>query len=128
MTPEEAPLDLDGLREIARAIESQTDPNRYRTATAYLDAFRPSTVLRLIEMARLGEAWQAAEEALPEGWLLDGVRLAGIAPSQIKAGWEAAAIGKWDRSSRSRPAEYGYGPTPAAALQALAAKLREAGT
>lgn len=83
----------------------------------------PCDAARLIELARLGAAWQAAEAALPEGWRIGDVGR-GPSPMQSRV-WDAAAFGPWERSSRSCESLSGYGPTPAAALLALAAALRE---
>lgn len=58
-------------------------------------------------------AWAEAEAALPEGWVLGGVTL-------HNPGYKAFA------AHRFRPGIHVYGhPTPAAALRALAVRLRE---
>ena len=74
-------------------------------------------------------AWQEAEAALPEGWEIartTRVRMSGLEAMQR---WEAMAapIKPRGRDWRSQyVVQYADGPTPAAALRALAQKLREA--
>ena len=65
----------------------------------------------------LGAAWAEAEAALPEGFYISNVR------SRSPGGrWAAAAT----LHGSDTGANYsGFGPTPAAALQALAAKFRD---
>ena len=70
-------------------------------------------------MSGLDAAWAEAEAALPEGWVLQG-----ITPS--RAEWEALASSWTARAGDKQDWQAGAGPTPAAALRALAAKLREA--
>jgi hypothetical protein len=73
-------------------------------------------------LARIGDvddldvAWAEAEAALPEGWAIEGIY------GDNRDDWTATA---WNEPH----AEYdrGHGPTPVAALRALAAKLREVG-
>ena len=64
----------------------------------------------------LGLAWQEAEAALPGGCRFEGCRPSSLA---MKDQWVASYSddGGWFNF---------YGPTPAAALRALAARLREA--
>lgn len=69
---------------------------------------------QLAEAAEFGLAWQRAEAALPEGWYFDGLWLTRLPEGDR---WEAAAK-EPDEDFRS-----GYGPTPAAALIALAEEL-----
>ena len=63
----------------------------------------------------LDEAWAEAEAALPEGCVFQGVRRSQLG---MKNSWVASYGdgGGWFNF---------YGDTPAAALQALAAKLRD---
>ena len=62
----------------------------------------------------LDAAWQEAEAALPEGSRIDDLH-------EVSRGlWRASAP-----DSRQWDIFEGYGPTPVAALRALAAKLRE---
>lgn len=63
-------------------------------------------------------AWQAAEAALPEGWWY---QLDGHAQGEHRA---SAGEPKWSREYQRVEAT---GPTPTAALQALAAELRRRG-
>lgn len=74
--------------------------------------------------APLDAAWNAAEAALPEGWRIEGVMLVDTSDDDDLnvefVEWEAEASS--DRGQRSVTA---LGPTPAAALLALAEKLRE---
>jgi hypothetical protein len=85
----------------------------------------------------LDAAWAEAEAALPEGWIVFGVAKGyetddGWAPEDE---WRATAVRPEPDQFRSDgravsvetiTAEQGKGETPAAALRALAAKLREA--
>lgn len=68
----------------------------------------------------LDSAWAEAEAALPDGWDLSGVENASEGSGRY---WTAGAFLPWDESAHDVIAD---GPTPAAALRALAAKLREA--
>ena len=63
----------------------------------------------------LGIAWQRAEAALPEGWVLKELRL-----HDDVSGWGAEAF---NTTGVGRYRHMGYGPTPTAALLALAEKL-----
>ena len=76
----------------------------------------------LIRLARFGQAWEAAEAAAPQGWRM--------AVGQDSEEWP----GPWTASTASlaffngeNDDEFiaGEADTPAAALHALAAKLRE---
>lgn len=77
----------------------------------------------LIEAARLGVAWAMTEAALPEGWRRR------LAQTDDDAGtWEAVAVSPafWmAEPDADDEIAAGTGPDPAAALQALTAKLRE---
>ena len=87
--------------------------------------------LRATDTPSLDAAWKAAEEALPEGWSLHGVRrgYVGAAATANGPAWSATAqlagIGVEQRRHGTVPNKTGTGPTPAAALLALAARLRE---
>lgn len=66
----------------------------------------------------LDEAWAAAEAALPEGWLL-----------QCSGPWDGPMWRFYGRCVHTGNCHYvpAEGPTPAAALSALATALREKG-
>jgi len=73
--------------------------------------------------AALGAAWRQCEAALPEGWVMWTLGPNGFTSSARDWGierrihsWEALALGPTDRA-------VGSGPTPTAALKALAARL-----
>jgi hypothetical protein len=76
----------------------------------------------------LDAAWAEAEAALPEGWVC-GVQGTDLAvPGRLYDAW--AGVGRhWDehagRLADTPPECFGFGPTPAAALRELAARLRE---
>lgn len=65
----------------------------------------------------LDAAWAEAEAALPEGWAITNLGV-------TQDGWQA-----WATLVPSHDEEFEaeYGPTPVAAVRALAAKLRERG-
>lgn len=70
--------------------------------------------------ARLDAAWAEAEAALPEGWYISEL----LAPLRISGSqWSAIAA---PPSVDGPESVFGHGPTAAAALHALAAKLRAA--
>lgn len=66
----------------------------------------------------LDEAWADAEAALPEGWWFTAL-------SRGHDGYVAKAHDGTVINHRVWTIEKGFGPTPAAALRALAVKLRE---
>ena len=72
----------------------------------------------------LGLAWQEAEAALPEGWAKENLQHTAMMDQrwQAEAGSRIGPVIQWNKV-RTVIAE---GPTPAAALRALAARLREA--
>ena len=79
--------------------------------------------------SELDAAWAECEAALPVGWHIGG--LAYLLPHDQETfipGWQVdiARIvdGRW--AEDSSPSPVGDGDTPAAALRALAARLREA--
>ena len=67
------------------------------------------------ETMTLDEAWAEAEAALPEGWRITAI----VGPVAGRGEWTASAYGyvPEDRA-------YADGPTPVAALRALAAARR----
>lgn len=67
----------------------------------------------------LGEAWRRAQEALPTGWQLDGLRCAsdGLAPDQRSDDWIAVALGPDGEERRMRASD------PFAALDGLVASI-----
>lgn len=67
----------------------------------------------------LGEAWRRAQEALPAGWQLEGLRCAsdGLAPDQRSDDWIAVAVGPGGEERRVRASD------PFKALDGLAASL-----
>ena len=69
----------------------------------------------------LDAAWAEAEAALPEGWLVMNLNRWWEETSSPANGWWGAVASK----AGNGQALVGSGPTPAAALRALAAKLRE---
>jgi hypothetical protein len=82
-----------------------------------------------VEIAEPGldAAWAEAEAALPEGWALFGVSRPGDAEKYWASATGPVVKGRcnMDREHEDYPRENGYGDTPAAALIALAARLRE---
>ena len=80
----------------------------------------------------LGLAWQEAEAALPEGWLFMGISLVDHSMDGGDWGpdwWTGAQQIKHcerDDCEHDEATAGGIGATPAAALRALAARLREA--
>ncbi len=77
-----------------------------------------------VELYTLDAAWAEAEAALPEGWQFELGRL------NFDGEWEAFAKSRafWEDDlrvpNREQQIAAGEGPTPAAALRALAEKLR----
>jgi hypothetical protein len=66
------------------------------------------------ELPELDAAWREAEEALPEGWRITGI----VGPVAGRGEWTASSYGMVPEHRR-----YADGPTPAAALRALASRL-----
>lgn len=81
------------------------------------------------ETMTLDEAWAEAEAALPEAWYVRGLRRRYVGAAGSGKGWSATAvqggIGIEVRTRGTVPSRAGFGPTPAAALQALATALRD---
>lgn len=101
------PKVFDGYTDLAAAILDALSPDDARAIASAL----PGT---------LDAAWAEVEAALPEGWHVFEV------VKQSDASWLAVA-GRRDYLWNGPNSEAGSGPTPAAALLALAEKLREAG-
>ena len=87
--------------------------------------FTPQDVLA-IENApdSLDAAWSEAEAALPEGYVIESVSRQRSWWGVDEKAWTAEAAEQADGGDW--PAIFGDGDTPAAALRALAARLREA--
>ena len=81
-----------------------------------------SLLVLVREADSLDAAWQEAEAALPEGWEI------WLHPYVLGDGYAAKGRlhGLWYMANGPGPAVEASGPTPAAALRALAQKLREA--
>lgn len=125
---EPEPLD-DLLDSITAETMLPPKPTQYRRGWADAHA----RIAAMIRVARespamtepsLDAAWAAVEAALPEGWRIEGVMLVDTSDDEDLnvelVEWEAEASS--DRGQRSVTA---LGSTPAAALLALAEKLRE---
>lgn len=83
----------------------------------------PESVQAFRDAYDLAAAWAEAEAALPEGWRLYGVQYTGDEPWSLRV-WRAwAGLVPYGEDENPYRASVGY--TPAAALRALAAKLRE---
>jgi hypothetical protein len=74
-----------------------------------------------LPIPELDAAWPEAEAALPEGWF----RPLHVTIGPTASGGTYAELFDWPETAGLSGAPYGTGPTPAAALRALAAKLRE---
>jgi hypothetical protein len=70
----------------------------------------------------LDAAWAEAEAALPKGW--DGPTVGPFVDNLRHVDRWVATAGKYIDNLDLPKEERGFGPTPAAALRALAAKLR----
>lgn len=72
-----------------------------------------------IDADALGQAWRRAQEALPAGWQLEGLRCAsdGLAPDQRSDDWLAVALGPGGVERRVRA------PDPFEALDELVASM-----
>jgi hypothetical protein len=95
-----------------RPIEPQDDLTEYAREYARVPKLLPSDVQQR-EDAALGAAWRRCEKALPENW-----RISTVGQNYEGDEWHASA---WDRKTGA--ATTGRGPTPTAALEALAEKL-----
>ncbi len=117
----------EGLRAVLRDFDREptemylTEAERIFRATSSADA----------GAGGLAEAWEAAEAALPDDqgmWLIQGVQLVDTSDSEDlndeQLEWEAEAV---DHRRGGQPQNVtALGPTPAAALRALAARLQAA--
>ena len=76
----------------------------------------------------LSEAWDEAEAALPDGWVIEGTRrvlMAGL-PNMQRWGASACPLTPKGRNWRGiYETQFADGSTPVAALHALAQRLRE---
>ena len=100
--------DLMLIRSRMATLPVETDPTRLVWLTA----------------DSLDSAWAEAEAALPEGWEIDGIYRV-VARTSLDREWEVEAHeSDWQGAEDSH---YARGATPAAALRALAANLRESG-
>lgn len=140
----------EGLREAAQAYldaeaepayswveEGQREragyPNREKERMDRIDAARKALRAALTASEPgLDAAWREAEAALPEDrglWLVEGVQLVDTSDSDDlddeQLEWEAEAV---DHQRGGQPRNVtALGTTPAAALRALAARLRSTG-
>jgi hypothetical protein len=78
----------------------------------------------------LDAAWAEAEAALPEGWTLSGVHRSGQRgqtkrQAYIAAAWGGRLLGQSVAPSPEKGRRIAYADSPAAALRALAKRLRE---
>jgi hypothetical protein len=73
----------------------------------------------LYAQGQLGRAWVDAEAALPEGWVIDGLRR--LYDFGIDTGQFVARATRPPGDGESMPLRTGTGPTPVEALRALAA-------
>jgi hypothetical protein len=129
--------DLDAAQTLRDLL---TNPQMRDTATfkdLTLGELRAAFLLAATsDPAPLDAAWNEAEAALPEGWWLHTLHAWSFGDMAYRA--EAASAGSSDyfgssdkdrrygtRTYQSGPTIAEFGPTPAAALQALAAKLRD---
>lgn len=111
-------MDRPGLREALENLLEDTEHRSHECGDADCPVSRARAALAgdTEPAAELGAAWTEAEGALPEGWqmysLTDEGRQRGV-----KTVWRASVI------NGDSHAKAGLGPTPAAALRALAARL-----
>lgn len=108
---------MSGLERLSRRVERPA--NRGTVIEHVVDEGHPAEETCGICVAlSLGAAWAEAEAALPEGWWITALTTRGFGDKE----WHVTAE---NAINQSRLSADGYGPTPAAALSALAAKLRE---
>ena len=100
----------------------------YQELTLSTEPAQPELFLDAADAAlaeSLDAAWAEVEAALPEGWWIARIELSGMTTEDMGGNrdrltwWEAWARGPKDKDAK------GVADTPAAALRALAAKLRE---
>ena len=101
------------LVEMARSMTNEMLPDHSLVVSA--EFLRDQVEMIEAEAGSLDAAWAEAEAALLEGWVILGLDY-GIA----LRGWETRASDPYEEAI---PIVLGIGPTPAAALRALAAKL-----
>lgn len=112
------------IRAALEACEGAALSSRWGGLTVRIHALLASLpadgVIVTAEQAAFAEAWERAEKACPEGWHLNQVCAPlRSAPSQ----WAViAAPDDWTGPD----SVFAYGPTPTAALTALAEKLESA--
>ena len=115
LTDREAYIQIvaDGLkRAVCLALGEADDPISQQEADRLWAQLRDSFLIDSLDAA-----WVEAETALPEGWLFNIGRTAGVG-----AFWCAQAVAPYP--DLTSVAEY-RATSPASALRALAAKLRE---
>lgn len=110
-----------GLSDAGPTFNADVYGLNWRDDAAFIAACDPDTIRRLIADARLGAAWREAEAALPEGWRIAHVSQR-LEYAETRRQW--VALAKQGRGNFPHRC-LGTGPTPAAALLALAAALRE---
>lgn len=149
-TGDGTPTDFSGVALAYTRYRSEIDPPIVEPDAAYIAAANPDIILRLVAMAReteqlrfaletlaeplrqkleklggagsLDAAWQAAEAALPEG----GKTTLMVSTLPVAFGGQVKAEAYAHPANRNyERMAAGSGPTPAAALLALAAALRE---
>lgn len=146
-TPSDLAVAAQAVVESRRTFAVVTDSNRgtkpareprpeeWQTTVSGAAIDRLAAALRSVSAdstAGLDVAWAAAEAALPEGrglWLVEGVQLVDTSDSadldDEQLEWEAEAV---DHSRGGQPRNItALGPTPADALNALAAALSQSG-
>ena len=117
--------------ELAAALVSPETQRITTMGDIYARDLADAIFAALPDTDSLDAAWAEAEAALPEGWLLWGVRFRAPAPSRKTGQYEAWAgpVGLTDAAPWPRPSRglSGYSAsTPATALRALAARLKAA--
>ena len=118
---------LDAIRERDAAYDAiGFDLSNPRNGREQMAADR-HVLLAEVERLRSGsldEAWAEAEAALPEGWFIGGLTNHGYRGQGER--WLAQAYDGPVEDANYRTFKAEWADTPAAALHALAAKLREA--
>ena len=110
------------LAEHFRRVGTGEDSNLVQSGRV---AVGPLADARFDDSDSLDAAWTEAEAALSEGWWIARMELSGMTTEDMGGNrdrltwWEAWARGPKDKDAK------GVADTPAAALRALAAKLRE---
>ena len=117
-------MNIKQLRDLAQATVDRTSMpwytpdvlNVYWTDAQYISACDPEVILRLCNLADLGQAWEDVKKAVPDGWGW-GVEATGPGYRATAFCYGHETITAWSEAEDT--------PTPAAALRALAQKLRE---